>query len=199
MAKKIKFIIFDLGGVVVHGGYLDFLRDYCAPCLTRVGHKKILDLEREVNLGLITESEFYREIGKIFGVHLKPKQMHEIIVKGMKRDRALLKFIRHIKGPKVAMFSNSIGHMATEVLRRRRIPARKLFKKVFVSTNMHMIKPDATAYRFVLRKLQAKPRETLLVDDRRENISGAIKIGMQGIIYRNSRQFLRELKKYSFR
>ena len=199
MGKKIKFIIFDLGGVVVHGGDLDFLRHYCAPCLTKAGHKKILDLEREVNLGLITEREFYREIAKAFGVHLKPKQMHEIIVRGMRRDRALLKFIGHIKGPKVAMFSNSIGHMATEVLRRRRIPVKKLFKKVFVSSNMHMIKPDATAYRFVLRKLRAKPRETLLVDDRRENVTGAKKIGMPGIIYKNSRQFLRELKKYELR
>lgn len=198
MARRqpIKAIIFDLGGVVMHGGYLDFLKHYCLRCLTPLGKKTILRLEREVNLGDITETEFYREIRTIFGVHLRPKQMHDLIVKKMKTDKALVHLIPQLRREKIALFTNSLGHMATEVLRLRHVPARKLFTRVFVSTKMHMVKPDQKAYRYVLRKLRVHPREALMVDDRLENIRGARKIGMQGVVYKNSRQFRKALKKF---
>lgn len=193
---KIKAVIFDLGGVVAHGGYLDFIRHYCLKCMTAQGKKELLELERLVNLGLITERQFYVNIERLFGVHLKPRQMHEIIVRKMKSDKPLLKLIKKMKPGKVAMFTNSIGHMAREVLRRRRIPARKLFTRVFDSSQLHLIKPDAVAYRFVIHKLRVKPHEALMVDDRLENIRGAKKIGMHGIVYKNSRQFQKALKKF---
>src|SRR6185503_2869340 len=95
--KKIKAIIFDLGGVITHGGYLGFLKHYCAECFTPAGKKKILELERQVNLAEITETEFYREIEKIFGVHMKPALMHRQIVAHMKADKGLVHMIPKLK------------------------------------------------------------------------------------------------------
>lgn len=197
--RKIKAIIFDLGGVLVHGGYLDFLRHYCAPCLTFLGRKKIEKLEREVNLGIISEKTFYKNLQEVFGVHLTPRQMHNLIVKKMKTDKSLMKFIPKLKREKVVLFSNSIGHMATEVLRRRRIPVKKLFDKIFMSNVLHMIKPDAHAYRYVLKKIGLKPHETLVVDDRLLNVRGAKKIGMNGIVYKNFSQFKKAFQQYELR
>lgn len=196
MKPKIKAVIFDLGGVVAHGGYLDFVRQYCHKCLTSLGKKTLAELERQVNMGLITENRFYREIEKVFGVHLSPHQMHELIVKKMKTDKRLVRLIPKLKPAKVAMFSNSIGHMAREVLRRRRIPTKKLFTQVFDSSQLHLVKPDSVAYRYVLHKLRVKPHEALMVDDRLVNIRGARKIGMKGIVYKNSHQFRKALKQY---
>lgn len=196
MKSKIKAVIFDLGGVVAHGGYLDFVRHYCHKCLTPLGKKKLAELERQVNLGLITEAKFYREIEKVFGVYLTAHQMHELIVRKMKTDKRLVHFIPKLKPAKIAMFTNSIGHMAREVLRRRRIPTKKLFTQVFDSSQMHLVKPDAVAYRYVLRKLRVKPHEALMVDDRLDNIRGARKVGMKGIVYKDSHQFRKALKKY---
>src|SRR3989338_6696737 len=102
--KKIKAIIFDLGGVVAHGGYLGFIKHYCAECFTPAGKKKILQLERQGNLGDISETEFSREIDKVFGVHLKPKQIHNQIVKHMKADKGLVRMIPKLKKAKVALF-----------------------------------------------------------------------------------------------
>ncbi|MBX4191686.1 MAG: hypothetical protein KW804_02725, partial [Candidatus Doudnabacteria bacterium] len=62
MIKRIKAVIFDLGGVVAHGGYLGFIKHYCAECFTPEGKKKILELEHQVNLAEITERQFYKEI-----------------------------------------------------------------------------------------------------------------------------------------
>src|SRR3989344_7967611 len=152
LKPKIKAVIFDLGGVVAHGVYLDFLRHYCHKCLTSLGKERLADLERQVNMGLITENKFYREIEKVFGVNLTPRQMHEMIVRKMKADKRLVRFIPKLKKAKVAMFTNSIGHMAREVLRRRRIPTKKLFMQIFDSSQLHLVKPDSVAYRYVLRK-----------------------------------------------
>lgn len=193
---KIKAIIFDLGGVVVHGGYLNFIKHYCRACLTPLGQRRLARLEREVNLGEISETQFYREIQKIFKVKMKPSQMHDIIVRKMKTDRGLAHLIPSLKKAKIVMFTNSIGHMAQEVLDRRRLNHNKFFDKVFDSSDLHIAKPDAGAYRFVLHKLGIKPHQAIMVDDRALNIRGAKRVGMHGIVYKNSRQFRKALSKY---
>jgi len=180
----------------VHGGYLIFIKHYCADCFTPLGKKEILRLEREVNLGKITERDFYFEINKIFGVHMNPKQMHTVIVKHMKTDKGLSHMIPKLKKAKIALFTNSLGMMAMEVLKKRRLTGKKFFDRIFISTKMHMAKPDKKAYEYVLKQLKVKPSEALMVDDRIENILPARKIGMNGIIYKNSKQFAAELKKY---
>ena len=193
---KIKTIIFDLGGVIAHGGYLDFLKHYCAECLTPLGRKKILALERQVNLGKINQLEFYRDLQRVFHVHLTPKQMHDLIVRNMKANKKLVHLIPRLKKAKIVLFTNSLGMMAYEVMRRDRLTSKKLFDRVFVSTKMHEVKPDQKAYREVLKRMKTKPQEALLVDDRMDNIRPARKIGMKGILFKSTAHFQKELKKY---
>jgi putative hydrolase of the HAD superfamily len=193
---KIKAIIFDLGGVVMSGGFLPFLRDYCFECLTPLGKKKIAELEHQVNLGNISEQQFYLDIQKIFHVQLSPHDMHRLIAKKMKVNKALLQFIPELKKEKVVMFTNSIGNMAVDVLRQRRVPTKKIFDQVFVSSKIHLAKPDRNAYRYVIKKLRVKPAEILLVDDRRVNVDQAKQLGMNGIIFSSLPQFRRALKRY---
>ncbi len=193
--RKIKALVFDLGGVVVHGGYLDFVAQYVRPALVPHGTKKIAQLERQVDLGAITENEFYRDIEKTFHLHLKPSKMHKIIVDKMVLNKSLVSYISKIKKAKVALFSNSIGNMAAEVLRERRVPG-KTFGKLFMSNKIHLAKPDQAAYRYVARHLKVKPQETLMIDDRPENVRDAKRIGMQGIVFRNTAQFKRAMRKF---
>lgn len=116
----------------------------------------------------------------------------------MQVNKQLVKFIPHIKKAKVALFTNSIGHMAVDVLHKRGVPIRKTFDKLFVSSKIHLAKPDGKAYHFVVKKLKIKPEQALMVDDRKENIVAAQKIGMQGIVFKNAAQFKKELAKYKF-
>jgi hypothetical protein len=78
---KIKALIFDLGGVVMRGGYLEFVRHYVGKHLTPSQKKEITYLEHQVNLGNISEAEFYKQIQKQFRVLATPKQMHDRIIK----------------------------------------------------------------------------------------------------------------------
>ena len=194
--QKIKAIIFDLGGVIVHGGYLDFINNYCAECLTPLGKQKILELEHLVNLGRITEKQFYQKIQKTLHVFLNEKQMHNIIVKKMKANKSLQKFIPTLKPAKTALFTNSIGHMAAEVLKARRYPVKKVFDKVFYSNVIHLAKPEIKAFDYVVKKLKVKPEEALMVDDRAGNIEQAKLAGLNGIVYKNLTRFKKDLNNY---
>lgn len=196
--KRIKILIFDLGGVVVHGSYLEFINHYCKECLTPSGLEKIQALERDVNLGNLTENEFYRALRSVFGVHLTPQEMHRLIVKKSRKDKRLLSLIRSLGRKRVVMFTNSIGDMAVEVMRQQKIPFRRLFRKVFLSTRLHEAKPDGKAFRDILKKLKVKPQEAVMVDDREINIDGARTVGMNGILYQNAAQFKKALTQYEF-
>ena len=193
---KIKAIIFDLGGVIMHGGYLPFIKHYCENCFTPQGKKKISELEHQVNLGTITEKKFYLEIQKIFHVELTPKQMHDIIVRKMQTNKSLVEFIPKIKKAKVALFTNSIGLMALEVLKLRKVNTSKVFDKVYVSSKIHLAKPDTRAYMYVIENLKVEPKEALLVDDRLENVELAQKLGMQGIVFKETSQFKKDLARF---
>lgn len=196
--KKIKAIIFDLGGVVVHGGYLDFVKHFCAPCLTSAGKRRVERLERQANLGILTETQFLRGLRQTFGLHFTIQRMHDYIVGHMKADKGLVHLIPKLEKSKIALFSNSLGNMAVDVLHKRHLNSHRLFKRVFISSRLHLVKPDAKAYRFILQKLKVKPSEALMVDDRVINIRGAKKIGMEGIVYKNSTQFRKAIKRYDF-
>jgi putative hydrolase of the HAD superfamily len=193
---KITAIIFDLGGVIMSGGYLPFIHHYCLKCLTPQGKKIIADLEHQVNKGTITERKFYTSIREVFDVHLTPRQMHQMIVKKMEVHKELVRFIPKLKPTKTALFTNSIGHMAVTVLHQRNFPTRKIFNRLFISSKIHLAKPDPQAYRYVITKLKVKPEELLMVDDRRENLASAKKLGMNTLLYTTARRFKQDIKKY---
>lgn len=193
----IKVLIFDLGGVVAHGGYLPFIKEYCLKCLTPEGKQKIDQLERRVNLGEITETEFYEAIKQVFDVDMSPQQMHQIIIDRMKLDKDLVNFIPTIEKGKVVLFSNSIGNMAAEVIKHEGLDNTKFFDEVFFSNTMHLAKPDKEAYEYVVKNLHVQPQEALMIDDRPQNIEQARAVGMHGIVYTDTAQLKKDLQQYN--
>lgn len=181
----------------MHGGYLDFIHHYLGKHIPKKTKKRIEQLEHQVNLGSITERQFYVHIQEEFGVYATPQQMHERIVKKMKTNKSLVAFIPKIKKSKVALFSNSIGHMAIETLHARHLDGKKVFDKVFLSNDMHLAKPSKSSYEYVVQHLKVKPYEALMVDDRVENIVAAKKAGLQGIVFKTTAEFKKDLKKYT--
>lgn len=55
----------------------------------------------------------------------------------------------------------------------------KMFDYVFLSFEIGMRKPDKEVYEYVLKKLQVKPEDVLLIDDDLNNVIGAEKCGFQ--------------------
>lgn len=66
------------------------------------------------------------------------------------------------------------------------------FDGIVVSADIHIIKPDIKIYQYLLEKYQLQAEECLFIDDRQENIDAAKRVGMQGMVFRNNYDEIRE-------
>jgi FMN phosphatase YigB (HAD superfamily) len=64
---------------------------------------------------------------------------------------------------------------------QRELTCLELFKAQAVSYQIGYVKPDPRFYRHALDLLGTKPANTLFIDDREENVQGAVDAGMQGL------------------
>ncbi|HEX3986113.1 MAG TPA: HAD family phosphatase [Acidobacteriaceae bacterium] len=69
----------------------------------------------------------------------------------------------------------------------------EFFSAFFTSCYLGVRKPDRRIYQIALDVLQCDPEEAIFVDDRPENVSAAVSLGMHGIRYVGSAQLADEL------
>ena len=64
-----------------------------------------------------------------------------------------------------------------------------------ISSEEKLIKPDVAIFQRLCEKYDLKPEECVFTDDKAINVEGAIKAGMQGIVFENAVQYERDLRK----
>lgn len=62
-----------------------------------------------------------------------------------------------------------------------------------ISAHHQCMKPEAKIYHKLLEKYQLIPEETVFIDDLKENIDAAIKLGMKGIVFKSPDSLKEEL------
>jgi putative hydrolase of the HAD superfamily len=72
----------------------------------------------------------------------------------------------------------------------------KLFDSVTNSSSEGIAKPDSRIYLKACETAGTPPSECLFIDDREENVQGAIKAGLLGILFLNRQQLLTELREH---
>jgi putative hydrolase of the HAD superfamily len=83
-------------------------------------------------------------------------------------------------GTRLAILSNAGIDYASPL---RNSPVGSLFEHVFVSAEMHDLKPSATIYRTVLEALGIDPAEMVFIDNKRVNVEGAEALGITGHVF----------------
>ncbi|HLC48105.1 MAG TPA: HAD-IA family hydrolase [Candidatus Norongarragalinales archaeon] len=136
----------------------------------------IFDYVGVVNVG--TDEDYY--IGNIF---VRP---------GMRELIERLKVSN-----KVSIFTNNPweAHMAFS----RKLGLDTLFDFQFSSGLVHSRKPNAEAYRLVLAGLSSSPHNSVMIDDRPENLTGAKEIGMHTIVFKNMEQLQADLRALGYK
>ncbi|MGA2907133.1 MAG: HAD family phosphatase [Terracidiphilus sp.] len=72
---------------------------------------------------------------------------------------------------------------------------RRYFKAAFSSCYVGLRKPDPAIYRRALDILGSAPDRTLFIDDRQENVNGAVGVGMKAIRFTGAKALRAELGK----
>ena len=73
-------------------------------------------------------------------------------------------------------------------------PIFKLLDGQIISSEEKVIKPEPEIYQKLFDKFNIKPEECIFADDRAENIEGGRRLGMNGIVFTDAKQYERELR-----
>ena len=111
-----------------------------------------------------------------------------------KKDENLLKFIRQIKtnGLKIGIISNVAQYQFDEFFSKKE--QTELFDFLVLSGEVGCAKPNTEIFKIAIEKGNVLPSEIAFFDDSILNIEAAQKMGIQGFLYKNWEDFLKEFK-----
>lgn len=71
----------------------------------------------------------------------------------------------------------------------------KLLDGRVISSEEKVVKPEPEIYKILFERYGLKPEECVFTDDRLVNIEGGRRVGMEGIVFQNAKQYEDELRK----
>ncbi len=195
----IKAIIFDLGNVLIddpeprmYGYYAEKL-GIERSLLEKTAKKNAINLQK----GIISEAELWERVADELNINL-PEDYVDIwlegFVKTFSERKDVFKLVTKVKkmGYKTAMLSNTEKPIASFI----RAQDYKDFDVFVFSCEVGMVKPESNIYKYTLKQLDVKAQETIFIDDREENIEGAEKLGIKGILFKGVDSLKRKLDSF---
>ncbi len=183
----IRAIAFDCFGVLLDDYGHNWVNQSALPEDVKA---KLHDLFRKRDLGEIADDEaYYRAVGEVSGVDADVLRAREHGVSPI--EPMLFSYIKNELAPRYEIYiaSNASASLLDELLQKEGF--NTIFKHVFVSSNMGVVKPQAGFYEQILAKVDIPAEEILFVDDRQRNVDGAVAAGMQGYCYDSGLQALK--------
>jgi putative hydrolase of the HAD superfamily len=184
--RPVQALLFDLGNVILD---IDFNRAFAvwaghagvqvAELAARYAHDAAYERHER---GEILAAEYFASLRDSLGIAISDAQFEEgwnAILVGEKREITSLLTGLHARFP-TYMFSNS--NLTHQTHWNRHMPEVVApFRRVFVSSDIGMRKPEARAFLHVAREMGVAPEHILFFDDVLVNIEGARAVGMQAV------------------
>ncbi len=192
----IKIIVFDIGGVLIkyddrmYYKYLSRKHDIDSDAF----FKAISKYSEQVDAGKITTSQLEEKMSHAIGIPKSEIGYDKFFPNIAKPNRPVERLARKLSERyDIAVLSNVNKSRHTAVLNV--VVDGKVFKHEFLSYKIGDIKPHLKVYRYMIKKLGVKPGEILFIDDKKENIDAAKRLGINGIVYQNIGQLERDVKR----
>ena len=111
---------------------------------------------------------------------------------GDRVDQTWTNFLRGVRPErKVCLISNAWSGLRAYITRQGFVD---VFDHMVISAEVGVMKPDPRIYRLALEELQARPDESVFIDDMLINVEAARAVGMAGIHFTQPEKALEELK-----
>lgn len=198
MQSTIKWILFDISGVIIHftfinpDGYRIGTRFFSREELEGIFSSKDFNTYM---LGLISHEQFV-------GRHLKKKKLDLSIGEF---DELFKKDIVPIEGMKTLLeklsqkYKVALATNGGKENTKYRIEGSGILphlSKVIASYRIRELKPSTEFYKKMLKMIEAKPEECIFIDDTKENVNAANSLGIKGILFKSTSQLEKELEDF---
>lgn len=186
---KIENIIFDFGGVVLDIDPQLTINEFVKlgfNDLEKATSDEFTHLIRKFERGIFTPEVFRKKMKKFLGIKISDQQFDEAwnaLLFDIPNER--IEIIEQVKeNYQILLLSNSNEihydlYVRDLQLRFGYREFADLFHEAYFSFDLHLSKPHIEIYEFVINQNNLKPKKTLFIDDRIDNIEAAQKAGLQ--------------------
>lgn len=194
--EGIKTIIFDVNGVLLKGRNRMVHRDLAKKLkVNKEAWQDGIDVYwNELVKSEKVESKFLEYTSKI--AHTTPGKIRKAFLeeyrKKFSQNKPVFEIAKSLKKRyKTGILSDQVS-FGYEAIKKFKLDS--LVDVAVWSQKEGVRKPDYKIYKIALKRLKAKPSETVLIDDREWNLTPAKKLGMKTILFKNSKQLKKELE-----
>jgi len=193
----INAIFFDLGGVLVTSVFRQlepWLAEQTGSSPKRVKEIR-LEYWRDYELGHISGKDFFEKILSDLDATLDPA---ELVEKGksftsvVEDTLDIIKGLRSTGKYRLGVISNNTVEWAAYA--GDDLGISDYFDVWITSCDEGIKKPHREIYELAAEKVWIPIEECLFIDDKEDNVEGAIEAGMQGIVFENTKQLKYALK-----
>ncbi|MEE1093649.1 MAG: HAD family phosphatase [Bacteroidales bacterium] len=185
----IKNLLLDMGGVILDVSYQRVIETFKSygienfdKVYTQAKQVEIIDLFEE---GKCSAEEFRDGVRKLVGKELSDKQIDKAwfsMILEIPRDVIQLLGVLKLKY-RLFLFSNTnvlhIEYLKKEFERQLGFDLFNcVFDKAFFSNEIHHRKPHPESFKYVLEQAGIEAEETLFIDDSKQHLEGASKVGL---------------------
>lgn len=194
ISSEITTVIFDLSEVYLHG-FLGVEKYLLANHQLSVTNEalQIEELGKLFN-GKITEDEFWSSIREKLSWKIGNQQLKNAVRDNFTEIEGTRKIIEGLKKNGYSLGLLSIHAREWIEYCENKFNYHKLFDQIVYSFDEGISKPEQRAYELILEKLEAKPEESLFIDDSERNLQAAERLGITTVLFQNAEQLKEDLR-----
>ena len=196
---KIEFLYFDLGNVILPFNHeiacMRIAAEYDVP--SSAVSEWVFDsgLQRAFESGEFTPETFCNRLSELSGVKLDHDFLMNAISDIFSLNRRLIPLISQLRAVNFPMGILSNTCIAHWEFALARFPILgQLFSEYVLSYEIGSMKPAALIYERAISIAAVEPSRCFFVDDRMENVEGALAAGWDAVLYQSVEQLTCELR-----
>lgn len=182
----IKAIVFDCFGVLYLDAHASLSIEY--PDVAQ----QLSDINRQSDYGMIERSDYIETVARLTGE--TPTAVERFVETEHRLNKPLINYIQSKLRPyyKIGLLSNIGRDWINDFFDSHQL--HDMFDAVVVSGDEGITKPHQRIYEIMAGRLNLRPEQCLMIDDREDNCAGADAAGMPAIYYRDFTSFKQQLE-----
>lgn len=199
----IRHIFFDLGNVLVPLDWniaFNRLRPYLEAHNPRSSYRTLADVKTvlaQPSVALETgklEFDQYYEIAKnLLGIRISKDEFQDIWCCIFSVDDNMVALGRALLKKYDVWLASNTSRVHYEYILKM-FPQVAFYKGAALSFELGVMKPALAYYKKALAKFGIPAKQAVFIDDLEENVEGAIKAGLMGIVFQDRQQLVKDLR-----